>query len=202
MQFTPGLESTALRREWWNSLGSIWQQVFEEAVFQRNPGDTIASDDDLLALCGTTVLRIVGPGGMNPSFNGSLINLEGLRRLTQIEYLFVMHCQLESLDGIESLVNLKSLFVQNNNLTEISQIRKMAALGELYISNNFIESIEPVKDMKALHTLHCENNTLTTLEGIKAYHEKTLKILKCQPNDQLPQREVIRVQNTYGILCR
>lgn len=202
MQFAPGLESTTSRRSWWNSLGSIWQNVYAEAVFQRNSGDTTASDEDLQALCSATVLRIVGPGGMHPSYSGSLVNLTGLHHLTQLEYLFVMHCQLESLDGIESLVHLKSLYLQNNLLTEISQIRKMASLGELYISNNNIESIAPVKELKTLHTLHCENNAITSLDGIKPYHEKTLKTFKCLPNDQLPHREVIKVQNTYGILCR
>jgi Leucine-rich repeat (LRR) protein len=201
MPFTPGLENSNTRRDWWSSLSTHWKHVFQQVVFNKSGGNPEITDDELAQLCSTNVLRIVGPGGPNPSYHGSLINLEGLRRLTQLEYLFVMNCQLESLDGIEDHILLKSLFVQNNNLTSIAQIRKMASLEELYISNNQISSIHPLKNCKMLHTVFCEQNTLTSLDGIRPYHEKTLKLFKCKPNDNLPQRELIRIQNTFGILC-
>jgi hypothetical protein len=201
MQSTPASNNNGEARDWWNSLPEFWKQVFLEVGVRVAVNSSSISDEDLHTLYTTTVLRIVGPDGSNPNFSGQLHDLEGLRGLEQLEYLFVMHCGLESLHGIEDHVQLKSLFVQNNRLTHFHEIRKMAGLTELYITSNQIDSLEPLEHCKLLETVCCENNQIKSLEGIKPFHEQHLKAFKCRPNDLLPQREIIRVQNTYGILC-
>ena len=199
MTFPLTLSSHDQRQTWWNSLPPLWKQVFIETLLNNNTNITAQS---LELICASQVIRIVGPDGSYPNFTGTLQNLEGLRALTQIEYLFVTHCRLESLDGIESHRGLKSLFVNNNQLSSIGQVRYLGNLEELYIGNNAIESITPVRYCRALHTLHCEGNRLLSLQGIDRHHEKHLRIFRCLPNAYLPQREIIRIQNTYGILCR
>jgi len=200
MQSVPESETTNAEHAWWSSLPTHWKEVFLETGLHNVHSSSIP-DEELRALYQTSVLRIVGPGGSNPNFSRSLLDLEGLRGLRKLEYLFVMHCGLESLNGIEELIHMKSLYVQNNRLTEFNAIRRMAQLQELHVSNNQITSLAPLKHCKSLHTVCCENNQFTSLEGLKPFHEKHMRVFKCRPNDLLPQREIIRVQNTYGILC-
>lgn len=199
MIFPLTLSSHDQRIAWWNHLEPHWKQVFIETLLDNQ---TEIGEQQLALICSSQVLRIVGPEGSYPNFTGTLQNLEGLRALTQIEYLFVTHCALQNLDGIEGHRSIKSLFVNNNQLTTISQIRYMGNLEELYISNNAIESIAPVRYCRSLHTLHCEGNRLLSLQGIDRHHEKHLRVFRCLPNTHLPQREIIRIENTYGILCR
>ena len=200
MQSTPGYESNNAEKTWWSSLSTHWKSVFFETGAIRGNPESI-SDAELTACYQSPVLRIVGPDGSNSNYSGGLLDLEGLRGLYHLEYLFVMHCGLETLAGIEDLVYLKALYLQNNRLTEFQAIRKMTQLQELHISNNQITSLAPLKYCKSLHKVYCENNFITSLDGLEPDHEKYLRVFKCRPNEHLPQREIIRVQNTYGILC-
>jgi hypothetical protein len=198
--FPPGLQHQADREHWWNSLSTHWQHVFKETGFGKRPEDEI-TDAELALLCSTCVLRIMGPTGSYPNFSGTLSDLRGLQALTNIEYLFVMHCELESLDGIENLSNLKSLFVSNNRLTTLEKLQHHPQLEELYAGGNRISSLLPLRSCTNLHTLYCENNALTSLEGITGVHEKRLKQFVCKPNSGISDREIIQFQNDHGILC-
>ena len=199
--FPPALKLPEARRNWWKTLPDHWRQVFLQAFFQRMQDD-IVSDSDLENLCSTPVLRIVGPEGMHSNYSGTLTDLSGLSQLTTVQYLFVIHCDLESLDGIERMTEMRSLYLHNNKLQDIHQIGKMASLQEIFVADNEIKSISPVKNCRMLHTLSCERNRLQNLDGIKPFHEKHLRTLKCRPNEFLPQREILRVQNEIGIICQ
>lgn len=199
MTFPLILSNHNQRQAWWDALQPLWKRVFIESLLNNN---TEVTEEQLALICSSQAIRIVGPEGSYPNFTGTLQDLEGLRALTQIKYLFVTHCELQSLDGIEGHRELKSLFVNNNQLTSIAQIRHLGNLEELFIGNNSIESITPVRYCRSLHTLHCEGNRLLSLQGIDRHHERHLKVFRCLPNTQLPQREIIRIQNSYGIVCR
>ena len=188
----------AKARIWWKTLEMQWKIAFNEAVFGKGPTVQPPLDEELVTLLlRADALRFAGPLASAPNLSNSLTNLTGLSELTHLTYLSFTHSKIKKLEEIKNLVKLQSLFVYNNNLCSLSGIEKMIDLKELYCLQNQITSIQPVKNLINLHTFYINDNRISNLDGITERHSDRLRNFYVEPNENLPHREIIRVQNEY-----
>jgi len=118
---------------------------------------------------------------VNLSFTNMRISaVTELTRFTKIEHLYLYDNQITSLQGIESMKNLKSLYLQNNEISDIGLISELKNLEVIYVTKNKIKSLKNFLPSKLTH----------------------LKKFYVQPNELLPDKELIQFQNKHGIICR
>ncbi|GAB3707586.1 hypothetical protein GCM10027592_41880 [Spirosoma flavus] len=196
----PAMADTHSKRiRWWLDLEPQWRAAFQYSFFRHSDHP---SAEELENLWQTNILRLVGPKAPNPNMTFELTNCSGIKGMINLEILIVNHHQLTTIDELADLTHLKSLFVNNNAIQDIAVVKKFKKLEQLYAQVNAIESIEPVSELTNLRDLYVSLNALKTLNGITRKHSKTLKSFFCLPNDQLPDKEVIRVERNLGIRCR
>jgi Leucine-rich repeat (LRR) protein len=118
-----------------------------------------------------------------------------------LETVVVIHHQLKNFNELLGFTNIKNLFLTDNQIDSLEGIETLTGLEQLYCNSNFITSIKPIQGLKTLKTFYINNNQLTSLEGLTKHHAHTLKTFFCLPNDNLPYKEIIRVEHKLGIKC-
>lgn len=195
------LNNPASRRQWWLSLENQWQMAFNQTVLNKGEILDLPTDEELIRILTTPVLRVAGKTAPYPNISFEVTNLSGVKELVHLEHLFVLFNQVESIDGnLEKTSKLQSLFLNNNRLQSLDGIEQLKALTQLYVNVNQIQSIEPVKKLKNLKTFYCNYNQLESLEGIGKKHRATLREFFCLPNDGISLKEIKRVEK-LGIRC-
>ena len=188
-------------RKWWQDLEVQWKMAYNEAVFLKGPVMEPPKDEEMMMLLiGADTLRFAGPLASNPNISTKLTNLSGLIPLYQLKYLSVSHTKITSLLPLMRFSQMEHLFVYNNELTSLDGIQNMLNLKDLYCQENKITSLKPLKLLTNLHTAYVSGNRLESLKGITKKHAKNLKKLYVLPNEDLPHKELIRIQNKVGIL--
>jgi hypothetical protein len=196
-------EELARARKWWNDLEMAWQFAYNEAVFGKGMVVEPPKDDELmLLLIRADTLRFAGPMAVRPNVTMPLTNLSGLIPLYHLKYLSITNMHFTSLRELQRHTQLEHLFIYENRLTSLEGIEKMKNLQELYAQGNQLTDLSPIKNLTNLTTLYVSNNRLTKINGLTEKHADKMKRFYVLPNDDLPDREIIRTQNTIGILCR
>lgn len=189
--------------EWWEDLETQWKIAFNQAYFQKEPTEDAPTDEDLIALYFEgEVFRFAGPTAANPNIQMELTNLSGLIALNQMKYLSITNVKLDNLKELIEHIHLENLFVYENGLTSLEGIEKMVHLKSLYFHNNKIASLTPLKNLINLETVFAFDNELTNLDGISEDHADNLTAFYIQPNEGLRDRDIIKFQNSVGIICR
>ncbi len=193
------MKDNIVQANWWKSLTPEWRQAFALSVLKHadEPGE-----DELQMLSGLQVLRLAGPSAPFSNCSIELNDLSGVAALTNLETLIVSHHKIETIEPLAGLSNLKSLFLLNNCITSLQGIEGLIGLEQLYVQHNRISSIKELRTLLKLKEVYISDNLLASLEGLTEEHEKTLETLVCRPNEYLRQKEILRVENTYGIICR
>jgi hypothetical protein len=195
-------EEVLRAKKWWNDLEAQWKMVYNEALLGKGPVLAPPSDDELMMLVlGVTSIRIAGPLAVNPNTSIILTNLSGLIPLYNLTYLSISNMKITNLLELKRHTKLEHLFVYDNKLTSLSGIEGMQNLKELYFQNNEISDLSPIKGLIKLETIYATGNTFDKINGITTQHEN-IKNFYVMPNPNLRDREVIRVQNEIGILCK
>ena len=190
-------------RQWWTDLSLSWKTAYNEAVFGKGPTMEPPQDDELMILLvRADTLRFAGPLAMKPNLTTQLTDLSGLIPLYHLRYLSLSHTRVRSVKELRRHTQLRHLFLYDNELESLEGIEGMHELEELYVQNNRLKDIEPVRNLKQLKTLYVSGNALRHLRGLTDAHGDTLKKFYVLPNDSLPGKEIIRVQNEYGIICK
>ncbi len=189
-----------LRQKWWQNLSKQWQMAFQEGFFNKSKNQIRLSDPELQSLLSSPVLRLVGPRGHYPNLTFELQDLQGVSQLTSLKNLFINYHSISPLLEIRTLTQIESLFIHDNVLTSLTGIEKMHSLTNLYCQGNQIASLNPIRQLASLQTIYCSNNKFTSFEGICDAHQH-LSRFYCLPNEGILNREIARIQNTYGISC-
>ena len=190
-------------RRWWKDLELQWKMAYNEVVFGMGPTAEPPHDDHLmLLLLQIDTLRFAGPTAMHPNVTTPLTNLSGLIPLYHLRYLSFTHMPITGVTELERHTELRHLFLQHNRITSLNGIAKATKLETLYVQHNCLTSLNPVRGMTELTSLYVTHNRLSTLDGITEKHADQLRKCYVMPNEQLPHREIIRLQNEAGILCR
>ncbi|TNE59521.1 MAG: leucine-rich repeat domain-containing protein [Bacteroidetes bacterium] len=198
----PMVHSAAGRRTWWERLEPQWQTAFKEAVLGKYEPDDAPTDTELEQLWNTSVFRFAGPSGAYPNMSIELTNLSGIRLMEQVEILIVTHHSIASLEDLAMLRRLKSLYAYNNVIQTLSGIESLTELEQLFVQSNRIEDLQPLSQLHNLREVYANDNALRSLEGLSQLHSRKLKQFYCLPNTSLPDQEVLRVNNDFGIRCR
>ena len=197
------LDTLHKRRNWWNTLELQWQIAFNEAVLNK-PGipQSIPTDEELLFILQSKVLRLAGPRASFPNLSIELTNCSGIEALKNLEILVLTFHQIKELKGIEALKQLKSLFVNNNQIESLVGLEQLKKLEELYFNVNQVKSLKALKGLTKLKTVYCNYNQLNSLEGIQPKHSSKMRNFFCLPNQGLSNKEIIRVEHKIGIRCQ
>ncbi|MEN0005448.1 MAG: leucine-rich repeat domain-containing protein [Bacteroidota bacterium] len=189
-------------RKWWGDLEAQWKMVYNEALFARGPVLEPLKDEELMMLLvGVDTLRLAGPLAISPNTSVVLTNLSGLLPLQRLKYLSISNMKISSLEGLRLHTNLEYLYVYENKLTSIKGVEGMKNLKEFYFQSNEVEDLTPIKQLTNLEVVYASGNKIEKINGITTKHKK-IKKFYILPNDSLHDREIIRIQNELGILCR
>ena len=187
----------------WQNLEMQWKMAYNEAVFGKGAVLEPPKDDELMILLvRADTLRFAGPGARNPNMSTNLTNLSGLVPLYHLTYLSISNTRITSLKELVRHTQLRHLFVYENHLESLEGIEGMVHLKDLYAQHNKIKDLAPLKKLTNIETLYVSRNDLSSLDGITEKHADTMRKLYVRPNDNLTDREIIKFQNTVGIICR
>lgn len=190
-------------RQWWAQLETQWKMAYNEAVFGIGPTLEPPREEALMVLLvRADTLRFAGPGAVQPNLSIFLTNLSGLVPLYQLRYLSLSHSRVRSVQELQRHTRLQYLYLYDNALESLAGIEGMRELQELYVQNNRLRDIEAVRYLTNLQKLYITGNELQHLRGLTTAHSDTLKRCYVLPNNALAGKEIIRVQNDYGIICR
>ena len=190
-------------RKWWNDLEMLWKFAYNEAVFGKGTVVEPPKDDELMILLiRADTLRFAGPFAVKPNVTSPLTNLSGLIPLYHLKYLSITNMHFTSLKELRRHTQLEHLFVYENRLTSLEGIENMTNLVTLYAQGNQIGDLSPIKNLTNLHTFYISNNRLTKINGLTEKHGDKMRKFYVLPNEDLPDREIIRTQNQIGIICR
>lgn len=189
-------------KQWWGNLEMQWKMALNEAVFKKGATLEPPTDDELMVfLIMVDTLRFSGPGAQYPNMSFQLTNLSGLKGLLRLKFLSITNMKITSLKELAFHTNLQHLFVNNNNITSLVGIENMTQLVDLYIQNNEITSLKPIKKLTQLKTIYATENNLKSINGFTDAHADVIDKFYVIPNKELRDKDIIKFQNTYGIIC-
>lgn len=190
-------------RQWWRDLEMQWKLAYNEAVFGKGSSMEPPKDDEMMnLLVGAGALRFAGPTAAHPNVSVALTNMSGLIPLYQLRYLSITNMQITHVRELARFTELRSLFIYENQITSLEGVEKMIHLEELYAQSNKIEDLKPLAGLTKLKTLYLVRNQIAKLDGLSTAHAENLNRFHIQPNELLPDREIIKFQNQIGVLCR
>lgn len=190
-------------RKWWQDLEAQWKMAYNEAVFGKGPTLEPPHDDALMVLLiQADTLRFAGPMAIHPNITTPLTNLSGLIPLYHLTYLSITNMHFSSVRELSRFTKMRHLFLYENRIESLVGIEQMTDLVDLYIQGNQITDLSPIKNLTNITTLYANNNKLTKLDGLTTKHGDKMKRFYIQPNHDLPDREILRIQNEVGIICR
>lgn len=188
-------------RQWWDSLSDNWKKAFNKCVFNKEETTDNLTDKELHALWFIAVVRFSGPRAPFPNMSFELDDVSGLADLKYLKIVVVTHQRVTSLQPLAALHQLESLFVFDNRIKNLTGVERLKNLKQLYFQNNEITSLEPLEELTGLTEVYASQNKLVKLDGIGSKHARSIKMFRILPNDELPQKEIIRMENKIGIRC-
>lgn len=188
-------------RQWWSTLSDEWKKAFNKCVFNKDETIADSADEELHTLWHTPVVRFAGPRALYPNMSFELEDVSGLADLKNLKIVVVAHQRVRSLQPLAALHQLESLFVFDNQIKSLVGVENLKNLKQLYFQSNEVTSLEPLKDLTGLTEIYASRNKLVKLDGIGSKHAKNIKVFRVLPNDDLPQKEIIRMENKIGIRC-
>lgn len=188
-------------QNWWNDLSDKWKKAINQAVFQKGEITDDLTIEEIHSLWYSEALRFAGPEAMFPNLTFEIGDLEAVKDFPKLKTLVATNSGIQSLKPIANLIALEALFVMDNQLKELTGIEKMVNLKKLYFQNNQVTSIAPMKKLTNLVDVFAFDNKITTLQGLTENHSRNLTNFRILPNEDLPQKEIIRTENHLGIRC-
>lgn len=80
----------------------------------------------------------------------NLSSLDGIEKLSHLEFLHVADNALADLAPLTHLPELKYLFLQNNRITDLRALARLTKLHRLELSNNCIADFSPIESLPEL----------------------------------------------------
>jgi len=190
-------------KRWWKELEVQWKLAYNEAVFGKGPVLEPPHDDALMVLLvRADSLRFAGPFAHNPNMQTVLTNLSGLVPLYHLHYLSITNMNLKDLTELKRHTNLQHLFVYENKLESLKGIENMTNLKDLYFQNNEITSLRPLKRLRKLETIYASGNAMSSFDGLTEKHGDNIRTFYGLPNKNIRDRDIIKFQNTAGIIVK
>lgn len=163
----------ARRFKWWNGQSDAWKEAFDGGIWAGfdDPEVRQPSDEKLLDLFHRTDLNLEAePPCENAYFTKDLIDLSGVRNLSNLQYLGITGTKIISLRGIEELTQLKILNLTECQISEDwDRLERLKNLEELDLSYNDLENIQKLPALSGLKVLNVSSCGLADLKGISRF---------------------------------
>lgn len=189
-------------KEWWDGLESQWKKAFNEAVLGKGPIENRPTRTEMESIHAAAALRFAGPNAPYPNMTFGLTNLSGLAQISKVETLVVIFHPIQQLGDLSHMAGLTGLFVNNCQLQSLKGIEDLEQLKLLYATVNEITDIKPIKKLTHLADFQFAHNKVASLKGITKKHVANMKNFICLPNEGLPDKDIIKVENRLGIRCK
>ncbi len=190
-------------RKWWNDLEMQWKFAYNEAVFGKGTVLEPPKDDELMILLiRANILRFAGPGAINPNMSTKLTNMSGLIPLYHLKTLSFTNTRITNVKELIRHTQIENLFLYENQITSLEGLEGMKNLKTLYINSNSIKSLTPLKNLNQIEELQAQHNELENFEGITDKHADSIRKFIVLPNGNLKDKEIIKFQNSVGLICR
>jgi protein phosphatase 1 regulatory subunit 7 len=95
----------------------------------------------------------------------SIIEIKGLRKLCNLEHLFLQRNNIREIEGLDHLDHLRTLNLSQNQVDRIKNLDSLSNLRELNLSSNKIKKIQHLNKLN-LQKLLIEKNSITEIENI------------------------------------
>ena len=188
---------------WWNQLSTDWRKAFNEVCAKRGPVDMRLSDEAIHEIFHAFALRFAGPSAQYPNMTFELDNLDGILGLDNLSVLVVISQNITSLSSLKNFKGqskLQSLFVFDNQFSTLDGVQYLKNLENIYFQGNKVVALNELRRLSKLKVIYCTNNKFQSLKGIGRSH-KALEKFHVMPNENLPQKEIMRFERRYGIRC-
>lgn len=98
-----------------------------------------------------------------------VLDLEPLRKLTNLQVLHCSSTTIKSLDPIRNLVNLEELLCDNTNVTTLDALRKLTKLRKLSFGSNILHAkVSHLENLEELYVKGCKSiSSLSSLKKLK-----------------------------------
>ncbi len=139
------------------------------------------------------VLSKLGVINLDSQFS---IDLSALKKLYNLQELFLEANPISSLEPIKGLKNLRRLSLSNTQVSNLNPIKNLANLEIFEINDETqISDIEALKQLKNLKTIRIGNIKISNLKPIKdLINLQTLRLYNTSVSDIEPIKELINLQ--------
>lgn len=124
-----------------------------------------------------------------------LDNLSFMKGNTYVEWLFIVHCNLEHIHALEGNAALLYINIEECGLRDIHALNGMMQLTELTLSSNQISDVSPLQGLIKLKRLDLSDNPIRSIEplrGLTSLRELNLSGISMRSAD--PLRELVSLR--------
>ncbi|MBP6977783.1 MAG: leucine-rich repeat domain-containing protein [Bacteroidales bacterium] len=192
--YTTGLSENEDMANWWQQLPMEWKEFFASqvqqplstplqhilsfgdstVVLQPDPSDPLR---DTLSMNTTSlyesIRQIWSLEKINISSNGSIRNLEPLKKLTRLKSLSMAHTGIDDLTPLRSLSKLEQLDCSHTSVNSLESLRYSLNMSELTIEDTHIEAIGTIENFKKLRVFNMSGTPVPSLESLSGLKELT-----------------------------
>ncbi|SMG10945.1 hypothetical protein SAMN05661096_00365 [Marivirga sericea] len=151
-------------KEWWDNLSLGWQNIFK---------NEIGSEDDSLQI--NQLNKIASIDSLDFSGNETIISLEPISFLVDLEFIDLSHTGIEDIAPLSSLTELKHLNISYTAIKNLSFLRYAENMEHLDISFTPVEKIDELENLKALKELHLSGADISDFK-VLAHFQKLSKV--------------------------
>ena len=124
-----------------------------------------------------------------------LTSVNGLEKLTNLDFLYLGNIGLKLPEGLEKLVQLDELDLWKNQLTDVKGLEKLTKLERLNLRDNKLTDVKGLEKLTKLTHLNLHKNRLTDLKGL----EKLTKLenLYLSNNPDITSAQITELQKAF-----
>jgi len=149
---------------WWNSLPDEWKKILSiNYVFQYWLNQQM--QEDILSIGTNPFKNYFFKTGKE--FTSIEIDELKLKKIKDLNMIYMADCNISTIEPLESLHNLKLLDGCFNAITEIKVFRNLINLKKVYLEKNAIDDLEPLRNCRRLEHLVVRENNITEIKAIE-----------------------------------
>ena len=175
-------KTSVLRAKWWNNLDEEWGLIFQNQVFDASLPLTDSVLEDLFN-CDAILIDLE-----------NINNLNGLKHLTNLQYLIIYNYASTDLSDLKHLHKLQKLEFIDCDFSSIVPIAPIKQVADLRFENCQVDTLDSFQYLKNLKRLQLERNCITDIRPIKKANQ--LEFLSLQNNPITNFDALVHLPNT------
>ncbi len=129
-------------------------------------------------------------------------NCEPLKGLTKLQYLHLEGTQVSRLEPLKDLKNLQTLHLRSTQVSNLEPIKDLKSLQMLDLRSTKVSNLEPIKDLKSLQYLYLMDIQVSSIEPIKDLESlQYLYLMNTQVSNLEPIKKLKNLKYFYFWNC-